>query len=123
MEDHDVDDVLQYQLRSLAVKQYLLPLFTLFRPLCPAFSFADVDESAPKDLKESIFIPIPKEPKATRCQEYRSISIMSQVTKQLLKIVIDRMKRKREAELDDAQSGFREGKRAREGLLNLRLIM
>ena len=35
----------------------------------------------PKELKESIFIPIPKKPKATRCQEYRSISIMSQVTK------------------------------------------
>ena len=31
-------------LRPLAVgKTYKLPLFTLFRPLCPAFSFADVD--------------------------------------------------------------------------------
>ena len=35
----------------------------------------------PKELKVSIFIPIPKKPKTTRCQEYRSISIMSQVTK------------------------------------------
>ena len=76
----------------------------------------------PKDLKESIFIPIPKKPKATRCQEYRTISIMSQVTKLLLKIVIDRMKMKIETELDDAQSGFRQGKGTREGLLNLRLI-
>ena len=59
----------------------------------------------PKDLKDSIFIPIPKKPKATRCQEYRTISIMimSQVTKLLLKIVIDRMKMKIETELDDAQ--------------------
>ena len=76
----------------------------------------------PKDLKESIFIPIPKKPKATRCQEYRTISIMSQVTKLLLKIVMDRMKMKVEAELDDAQSGFCQGKGTREGLLNLRLI-
>ena len=76
----------------------------------------------PKDLKESIFIPIPKKPKATRCQEYRTISIMSQVTKLLLKIVMDRMKRKIETELDDAQSGFRQGRATREGLLNLRLI-
>ena len=44
---------------------------------------------------------------------------MSQVTKLLLKIVIDRMKI--EAELDDAQSGFWQGKGTR-GLLNLRLI-
>ena len=48
----------------------------------------------PKDLKESIFITIPKKPKASRCQEYRTISIMSQVTKLLLKIVMDRMKMK-----------------------------
>ena len=76
----------------------------------------------PKELKESIFIPIPKNPKATRCQECRTISIMSQFTKLLLKIVMDRMKGKIEAELDDAQSGFRQGKGTREGLLNIRLI-
>ena len=76
----------------------------------------------PKQLKESIFIPIPKKPKATRCQEYRTISTMSQVTKLLLKIVMDHMKGKIQAELDDGQSGFRQGKGTREGLLNLRLI-
>ena len=37
-------------------------------------------------------------------------------------IVIDRMQGKIEAELDDAQSGFHQGKGTREGLLNLRLI-
>ena len=75
-----------------------------------------------KNLKESIFIPIPKKPKATRCQELRTISIMSQVTKLLLKIVIDRMKMKIETEMDDGQSGFRQGKGTREGILNLRLM-
>ena len=47
---------------------------------------------------------------------------MSQVTKLLLKIVMDRMKGKIEAELNDAQSGFRQGKGTREGILHLRLI-
>ena len=47
---------------------------------------------------------------------------MSQVTKLLLKIVMDRMKVNIEAELDDAQSGFRQRKGTGEGLLNLRLI-
>ena len=63
-----------------------------------------------------------KKPKATRCQQYRTISIMSQVTKLLLKIVMDRMKRKIEAELEDAQSRFLQGKGTREGLMNIRLI-
>ena len=47
---------------------------------------------------------------------------MSQVTKLLLKIVMDRMKGKIETELGDAQSGCRQGKGTREGLLYLRLI-
>ena len=47
---------------------------------------------------------------------------MSQVTKLLLKIVMDRMKGKIKAELDDAQSGFRQGKWTREGLLNLKTL-
>ena len=76
----------------------------------------------PKELKDSIFIPIPKKPKPTRCQEYRTISIMRQVTKLLLKIVMDCMKGTMEAGIDNDQSGFRQGKRTREGLLNLRLI-
>ena len=50
------------------------------------------------------------------------VSIMNQVTKLLLNIVMDRMKGKIEAELDDAQGRFRQGKWTREGLLNLRLI-
>ena len=48
--------------------------------------------------------------------------MMSQLRKLLLKIVVDRMKGKIEAERDDAQSGFRQGKGSREGLLNVRLI-
>ena len=51
-----------------------------------------------------------------------NVSIMSQVTRLLfnkLKSVIHHMKGKIEAERDDAQSGFRQGKGAREGLLNL----
>ena len=37
-------------------------------------------------------------------------------------LLMDRMKRKIEAELDDSQSGFRQGKWMIEGILNLRLI-
>ena len=44
---------------------------------------------------------------------------MSQVTKLLLAIVMDRMKGKIEAELDDAQIGFRQEKGQILGLLNL----
>ena len=48
----------------------------------------------------------PKKPKATGCQEYMTISKMSQVTTLLWKRVMDRMKWK--IELDDVQSGSRQ---------------
>ena len=38
-----LDDGQQYQLHPLAVGKILTPAFYAFRPLCPAFSFADVD--------------------------------------------------------------------------------
>ena len=39
------------------------------------------------DMKHSIFIPIAKKPKAQKCSEYSTISLMSHVTKLLLKII------------------------------------
>ena len=41
----------------------------------------------PTEMKQSIFVPIPKKPKAQNCNEYRTISLMSHVTKLLLKII------------------------------------
>ena len=38
-------------------------------------------------MKQPIFVPIPKKPKAQNCTEYRTINLMSHVTKLLLKII------------------------------------
>ena len=61
------------------------------------------------NMKESICLHITKKPNATRCQGYSTISTMSQVTRLPLKSVMDCMKGKIEAELDDAQSEFHQG--------------
>jgi len=45
----------------------------------------------PTELKQSIFVPIPKKPKAQNCSEYRTICLMSHVTKLLLKIIQKRI--------------------------------
>ena len=41
----------------------------------------------PTEVKQSVFIPIPQKQKAQNCPEYRMISLMSHVTKLLLKII------------------------------------
>ena len=48
----------------------------------------------PTDLKQSIFITLPKKSKAQNCTEYRTISLMSHITKSLLKVIQQRIVKK-----------------------------
>ena len=76
----------------------------------------------PEDLKKSTFLPIPKKSKAVNCSDYRTISLMSHVTKILLKVILQRNKTKIDVEISETQSGFRKGRGTREGIFNLRTI-
>ena len=76
----------------------------------------------PTSMNESIFIRLPKKPKATMCTEYRTFSLMSHILKIILRIILMRNREKIEKEISDMQSGFMSGKGTREGILNMRLI-
>ena len=73
----------------------------------------------PTDLKQSIFITLPKKSMAQSCTEYRTISLMSHVTKLLLKVIEQRIVKTIVSRL---QSGFRTGSGTREGIFNLRTV-
>ena len=45
----------------------------------------------PIDMKQSIFIPLSKKPKAQKCTEFRTISLMNHTSKLLLKIMRQRI--------------------------------
>ena len=76
----------------------------------------------PTNLKQSIFITLPKKSKAHSCTEYRTISIMSHITKLLLKVIEQRIVKKIDNEVSRLQSGFRSGSVTREGIFNLRTV-
>jgi len=76
----------------------------------------------PVDMKQSIFVTLPKKPKAQNCTEFRTISVMSHVTKLLLKVIQQRITDKIDKEVSRLQSGFRPGTGTREGIFNLRTI-
>ena len=76
----------------------------------------------PTEMKQSVFVPIPKKPKAQNCNEYRAISLMSHVTKLLLKIIQVGITAKINKKVSELQSGFRSGMGMREGIFNLRSI-
>ena len=73
-------------------------------------------------MKYSVFITLPKKPKAMICTEFRTISLMSHVTKLLLKIMQQRIANKIDKEVNRLQNGFRPGTGTRDGIFNLRTI-
>ena len=75
----------------------------------------------PTETKHSVFITLPKKPKAMICTEFRT-SLMSHVTKLLLKIIQQRMANKIDKEVSSLQSGFRPVTGTREGIFNLLTI-
>ena len=76
----------------------------------------------PTEMKHSVFMTLPKKPKAMICTEFRTIRLMSHVTKLLLKIIQQRMANKIDKEVSRLKSGFRPGTGTREGIFNLRTI-
>ena len=77
----------------------------------------------PEDLTKSIFIALPKKPGATECELHRTISLMSHVTKILLKILMMRMKNKITPEIAKEQYGFMTDKSTRNAIFILRILI
>ena len=76
----------------------------------------------PTEMEQSSFITLPKKSKAQKSTEFRTISLMSHITKLLLKIIQQRIATRIDQEISELQSGFRKGSGTREGIFKLRTI-
>ena len=63
----------------------------------------------PNQLTQSVFITIPKKPGAIQCDEFRTISVMSQLSKAVLRYILNRARNKKDTEIAEEQYGFRKG--------------
>ncbi|GFS12153.1 endonuclease-reverse transcriptase [Elysia marginata] len=78
----------------------------------------------PTDLTKSIFIALPKKkPGATECELHRTISLMSHITKILLRIVMLRVRNKIKPQIAEEQCGFIEGKGTANAIYNPRVLI
>ena len=59
----------------------------------------------PRDLKRSVFIPIPKKGNAKQCSNYYTVALISQASKVMLKILQARLQQYLNHELPDVQKG------------------
>ena len=67
----------------------------------------------PQDWKRSVFIPILKKGNAKECSNYRTIALISHISKVMLKILQARLQQYVNRKLPDVQAGFRKGRGTR----------
>ena len=77
----------------------------------------------PQDWKTSVFILIPKKGNAKECSNYRTIALIWDISKVMLKILAARLHNCVNQELPDVQTGFRKGRGARDQIENIRWVM
>ena len=85
---------------------------------------ANLENSAvAQDWKRSVFIPIPKKGNAKECSNYLTIALISQTSKELLKILQARLQKYMNQELSDVQAGFRKGRGTRDQIANIHWVI
>ena len=74
-------------------------------------------------LERPVFIPIPKKGNAKECSNYCIITLISQMSRAMLKILQARLQQYVNREVPDVQAGFRKGRGTRDQIANIRWIM
>ena len=77
----------------------------------------------PQDWKKSVFIPIPKKGNTKECSNYRTIALISHISKVMLKILQARLQQYMNRELSDVQAGFRKSRGTRDQIANILWII
>ena len=77
----------------------------------------------PQDWKRSVFIPILKKGNAKECSNYRTMAVISQASKVMLKILQASLQQYVNHELPDVQAGIRKGRGTRDQIANILWIM
>ena len=77
----------------------------------------------PRDWKRSVFIPNLKKGNAKGCSNYHTIALLSNTSKEMLKILQARLQQHVNRELPDVQGRFRKGRENRDQIANIRWII
>ena len=77
----------------------------------------------PEDMKKSVYIALPKKPGTVDCDQHRTISLMSHLTKVLLRVLMNRMRNKILPEVSETQFGFMADKGTRNAIFALKTLM
>ena len=77
----------------------------------------------PTEWTQSLIIPIPKKGDTRKCQNHRTISLISHPSKVMLKVIQNRLKKEAEELLAEEQAGFRANRSTVEQIFNCHLMI
>ena len=77
----------------------------------------------PREWTQSLIIPLPKKCNTRKCQNHRTISLISHPSKLMLKVVLNRLKNEAEELLAEEQAGFRAKRSTVEQICNCRIMI
>ena len=77
----------------------------------------------PELMYKSIFITIPKVNGTAKCEKHRTISLMSHVTKLVLRVIMNRLRGRTLSEISEVQYGFMPDRGTRNAILVLRRLV
>ena len=77
----------------------------------------------PDEWTQSLVIPLPKKGNLRKCQNYRTISLISHPSKIMLRVILNRLKSQAEELLSEEQAGFRAGRSTVEQIFNCRILI
>ena len=80
-------------------------------------------QQKPQDWKGSVFISFPKKGNAKECSNYCTITLISNTSKVMLKILQARLQQYMNHELPDVQAGFRKGRGIRDQIAHICCII
>ena len=84
---------------------------------------ANLENSAVATGLKRCFHSNPKERQCQKCSNYRTIALISDASKVMLKILQARLQQYVNCELPDVQTGFRKGRRIRDQIANIHWII
>ena len=73
----------------------------------------------PRDWKMSVFVQISKKGNAKECSNYHTITLISHISKVMVKILQARLQQYMNPELPDVQAGFSKGRGTRDQITNI----
>ena len=92
------------------------------KPIAHIFNMIYDSGEWPEDFLNTVMIPIEKKTNAVRCEDHRTISLISHASKVMLKIINRRLQRRAEECVSINQFGLRKGVGTREAITIIRMI-